>query len=249
MSFKPAAALVLILAGFQLMACAPVRAEGQALSPRFTVARDGGYPFCSQFAAFLNSLKDMPLYYREVPIPPDEQRFRHPAWQQADISENKAVIGRLFAFQKARSTDPRSVGAVEADMKPQLDGLIREDIERHHARLERAVFDFDNDGADEEVYRYFSDAPPYQRKGGWRYYIPSLFGANAYFGHLGGSYDVILFGGQTFVWGFGIVLWPKSLSPSGFHGDVYMRDLCSVADDAQWQERLRELEKRQEQQR
>lgn len=206
MWFKPKAALVLILAGVPLMACAPVRAEEKAsilplsgasqtsqraqepigkTAYHFKVVDSvDGNSFCTVLTEYLNGLPSLSGRFLEIPLSTTNHRFTKPDWKSLDVFAHKDIVAWLHEFEQKQAMLMAREEINLSQFSPVIDDeAIKNEIQKLSAKLDVAHFDLDNNGEKEDVYRYFR---AYSNQGndaygGWSYFAPSMQDHHVYF--------------------------------------------------------------------
>jgi hypothetical protein len=131
--------------------------SSSASAASFELLRGGRYELCREFAANLKRFPNLSRTTEEWPLGPGLKDFTKPKWEVLDIGEHLDVIKKLFLWnwgpgRQVGSDTPEEIW--ERHSKEVYDGLAK-----GTARLERARYDFDNDGHLDTVYRFYNQLP------------------------------------------------------------------------------------------
>jgi hypothetical protein len=158
------ARLIAYLGAISSAACC-ILSSPSASAASFALLRGGRYELCREFAENIKTFPAMSKTTEQWPLDPKLKDLTKPKWEVIDVREHLDVMKKLFLWNWGPG---RQVGSdTSEEIWERHSREVYEGLANGTARLERARYDFDNDGHLDTVYRFYYQLPVNLRNS-WR---------------------------------------------------------------------------------
>jgi hypothetical protein len=207
-----------------------------AYGASFKLVEGKRYELCRTYTDNLKSFPDLSTTTSEWPLDPRLTRLKKQRWERVDVREYIDVMKTLFLWnygpgRQVGSDTPDEIW--ERESKAVFEGLTTGSV-----WLERARFDFDNDGHIDTVFRYFHPLPLHlraswktkQTAGYWYIYFSDFDQTIAdrfrRYSDFDRFYDSFFFEGRSYLIGWLEALFVSELNTLPMQHDLAMIDVC-----------------------